>query len=243
MFNTLIQNLNLQNIDIQSIIIRVFVICISLSFHELAHGWRAYKLGDDTAQRAGRLTMNPLAHLDPIGTLMMIFAKVGWAKPVPINPILFTRAKTMKRGIVEVSLAGPLSNMLLAVVSYFLLQLTNLVQIMALGPVTLVNPVNPVVDVLEILFYSMYISNIFLALFNLLPVPPLDGFKIFGSLLPNNLYYKLMNYERYIGLVFLGIIFFAGSAFGIILQTVSIPFRFIIETPIDFIFNTIFKIL
>ena len=242
MFNTLLQNLNLQNIDIQGIIIRVFVVCISLSFHEMCHAWRAYKLGDDTAQRAGRLTMNPLKHLDPIGTIMMIVARVGWAKPVPINPVLFTRAKTMKRGIVEVSLAGPLSNLFLAIVSYFLLQTANLVQILGFGTVTAINTVNPVIDVLETLFIYLYISNIYLAIFNLLPVPPLDGFKIFGAMLPGKWYYKLMDYERYIGLVFLAIIFFAGSVFGSILSVVATPFQFIIEKPINFLFDSIFKL-
>jgi Zn-dependent protease len=242
MFSTLLQNLNLQNIDIQGIIIRVFVVCISLSFHEMCHAWRAYKLGDDTAQLAGRLTMNPLKHLDPIGTIMMIVARVGWAKPVPINPVLFTRAKTMKRGIVEVSLAGPLSNLFLAVVSYFLLQTANLVQILGFGAVTSANSINPVIDVLETLFVYLYISNIYLAIFNLLPVPPLDGFKVFGSMLPGKWYYKLMDYERYIGLVFLAIIFFAGSVFGSVLRVVATPFQFIIEKPINFLFDSIFKL-
>ncbi len=243
MINTLIQNLNLGNINIQDIIIRVFVICISLSFHEMAHAWRAYKLGDDTAQRAGRLTMNPLAHLDPIGTIMMIFARVGWAKPVPINPNLFTRSKTMKRGIIEVSLCGPLSNLLLAVVSYLLYNLSFLAQVLFFGNVQVYSAINPVIQVLMTLFYALYYTNIFLAIFNLLPVPPLDGFKIFGSLLPGKWYYKLMDYERYIGLAFLAIVIFAGSAFGTVLQTVSIPFQFVIEKPIDFLFDSILKLL
>jgi Zn-dependent protease len=186
--------------------------------------------------------MNPLKHLDPIGTIMMIVARVGWAKPVPINPVLFTRAKTMKRGIVEVSLAGPLSNLFLAVVSYFLLQTANLVQILGFGAVTSANSINPVIDVLETLFVYLYISNIYLAIFNLLPVPPLDGFKVFGSMLPGKWYYKLMDYERYIGLVFLAIIFFAGSVFGSVLRVVATPFQFIIEKPINFLFDSIFKL-
>ena len=242
MFNSLLQNLNLQNIDIQGILIRVFVICISLSFHEMAHAWRAYKLGDDTAQRAGRLTMNPLKHLDPVGTIMMVVARVGWAKPVPINPVLFTKAKTMKRGIVEVSVIGPLSNLLLAVVSYLLYNLTFLSQLMLFGNAQDFSLLNPVIQVLMNLFNALYITNIFLAIFNLLPIPPLDGFGVFGALLPGRLYYKLMEYERYIGLAFIAIIIFAGGAFGTILQTISIPFRFIIETPLDFLFNLLFNL-
>lgn len=242
MFNTLLQNLNLQNIDIQGILILVFVICISLSFHEMSHAWRAYKLGDDTAQKAGRLTMNPLKHLTVVGTLMMVIAHVGWAKPTPINPVLFTRAKTMKRGIIEVSLAGPLSNLLLAVVSYIIYNLVYMAQLAFFGKVQDFTLLNPVVQVLMTLFNTMYIYNIFLAIFNLLPVPPLDGFKIFGSLLPNKLYYKMMDYEQYIGLGFIAIIIFAGSAFGTILQTLSIPFKFIIETPLNFLFDQLFKL-
>ncbi len=242
MFNSLLQNLNLQNIDIQGILIRVFVICVSLSFHEMAHAWRAYKLGDDTAQRAGRLTMNPLKHLDPVGTIMMVVARVGWAKPVPINPVLFTKAKTMKRGIVEVSVIGPLSNLFLAVVSYILYNMTFLSQLMFFGNAQDFSLLNPVIQVLMSLFNALYITNIFLAIFNLLPVPPLDGFGVFGALLPGSLYYKLMEYERYVGLVFIAIIIFAGGAFGTILQTISIPFRFIIETPLNFLFNMLFNL-
>lgn len=243
MINSFLQNLTSQFGSVQDIIIRVFVICISLSFHEMAHAWRAYKLGDDTAQKAGRLTMNPLVHLDPIGTIMMIVARVGWAKPVPINPVLFTRAKTMKRGIVEVSLSGPLSNLLLALVSYILYQTTYLVQVLAFGAETSTNALNPVISVLMALFGALYFSNVFLAIFNLLPVPPLDGFKIWGAMLSNHLYYKLMEYERYIGLVFIAIIIFAGNAFGTVLQAIAVPFQYIIETPVNFLFNLIYKLI
>ena len=242
MFNTILQNLNLQNFNIQSILIRVFVICISLSFHEMAHAWRAYKLGDDTAQKAGRLTMNPLKHLEILGTIMMIIGPVGWAKPTPINPVLFTRAKTMKRGIIEVSLAGPLSSLLLAVIAYIIYNLVYLVQLAFFGQVQDFSLLNPVIQVLMTLFNAMYITNVFLALFNLLPIPPLDGFKVFGSLLPNQIYYKVMDYEQYIGLAFIALIIFAGGAFGAILQTIAIPFRFIIETPLNFLFDQLFKL-
>jgi len=238
MFNTFIQNFISQFGSPQEILIRVFVICISLSFHEMSHAWRANKLGDDTAQRAGRLTMNPLKHLDLVGTIMMIIGPVGWAKPVPINPVLFTRAKTMKRGIVEVSLMGPLSNMLLAVISYIIYNLVFLVQLAFFGNIQ----VNPVIQVLMTLFKAMYFTNIFLALFNLLPVPPLDGFKIFGAMLPGKVYYKMMDYERYIGLVFIAVIIFAGNAFGTVLEKISIPFRYIIETPLNFLFDQLFKL-
>ncbi|MHB8963323.1 MAG: site-2 protease family protein [Saccharofermentanales bacterium] len=232
MIQNLLDNLNIGSFDIVEMLIRVFVIVISLSIHEASHAYRAYKLGDDTAQRAGRLTLNPLAHLDPLGTLMMFIARVGWAKPVPINPLLFTRAKTMKRGIVEVSLAGPVSNLILSFAAYFILN--TIIMINAL--VTVGAGMGSVVYVFALLFQTMFQLNVFLAIFNLLPIPPLDGYKIFGSLLPNHLYYKLMDYERYIGIAFLAIIFFAGRIFSTVLYTVAAPFFFVIQKPVDLLF-------
>lgn len=237
----MLQNIldNLGFSSIQDVLIWVFVLCISLSFHEMAHAWQADRLGDDTARRAGRLSLNPLVHLDPIGTIMMFIAHVGWAKPVPINPVLFKRSKTMKRGIVEVSLAGPLSNLLLSVVSFILYDVAWLVQVLAFQSTT---TMNPVIDVLMTLFGTLFRANIYLAIFNLLPFPPLDGYKIFGSLLPNHLYYKIMDYERYIGIALLVLIYFAGSVFGIILNAVATPFIYIISTPIDLLFNFIISL-
>jgi Zn-dependent protease len=217
----------------QELIIRLFVVFFSLSLHEFAHGWRAYRLGDDTAKNAGRLTMNPLVHLDPMGTLMMIFARVGWAKPVPINPVRFTRAKSMKRGIVEVSFAGPASNLLLSFVSYFVFRFVVLLYT--------IFSVNPQADNIFmntfIMVFSLLVSlNIYLAMFNLLPIPPLDGYKIFGSLLPDRIYYKLMDYERYIGLIFIALFIFSRNIFAMIIDFLAAPFFFIIMKPIDLLF-------
>lgn len=214
----------------------LFTIMIAISFHEMSHAWQAYRLGDDTGLRAGRITMNPMAHLDPIGTIMLMTAGIGWAKPTPINPVLFTRSKTMKRGIIEVSLAGPFSNLVLAFASYFLLQIAITFQLLAFKQVS--TP-NPVMDVIFILFQIMVFININLAIFNLLPIPPLDGYKIFGSLLPGELYYKIMQYERYIGMVFLFLIFFAGNTLINIMSVLRIPFEFIIQTPLDLLFTWI----
>lgn len=224
----------------KNLILLLFAFLISVSFHEMSHAWRADRLGDDTARHAGRLSMNPIVHIDPIGTLMILFAGVGWAKPVPINPVLFTRAKTMKRGIMEVSLAGPLSNLLLAFISYFILSVIWLINIKVTGSS---ENANVVVDTFIQLLARLFSINVYLAVFNLFPIPPLDGFKIFGSMLPNNLYYKLMGYERYIGLVFLAIVFFAGSVFGRVLYVLTLPFFFIIKTPIDLLYGVIFKII
>lgn len=233
MFQNLFQNFNLASV--QNLIILIVVFLFSISFHEFAHAYRANQLGDDTAKRQGRLTLNPIVHLDPVGTLVLIVSqRIGWAKPVPINPVLFTRAKSMKRGIIEVSLAGPLSNFLLSFISYFLLNLVLFIYFAVAGENTQSNFfLEVIIELLTMMFYL----NVFLGIFNLFPIPPLDGFKIFGSMLPDNLYYKLMSYERYIGLIFIGIIIFAGGLFGNLLSAVSTPFFFIISTPIDLLFK------
>ncbi len=157
------------------------LICITL--HELSHGLVAWRLGDDTAKRAGRLTLNPLRHLDPMGLLMMLVFRFGWAKPVPVNMLKF---KNPKRGMALTALAGPACNLLISVVFLFLygLLLRRLTG-SAVGEV-----------VLEFLELTAYISLGF-CIFNLIPVPPLDGSKILLSVLSDRAYWKLMQYERY----------------------------------------------
>jgi Zn-dependent protease len=260
MFQNILQNLSTAE-GIQNLVILIVVFLFSISFHEYAHGRWAYRLGDDTAQKQGRLTLNPIAHIDPMGTLVLIVSqRIGWAKPVPINPVLFTRAKTMKRGIVEVSLAGPLSNFILSFISYFILNIiviTNWIivgvngeadfVIKYIGDMKLITgyslETNFIVNMFIALFIRMFFLNIFLGIFNLMPIPPLDGFKIFGSLLPDRLYYKFMEYERYIGIVFIFIIIFAGSVFGKFLAIIASPIFLIISKPIELLFNFIARLL
>lgn len=157
------------------------LICITL--HELSHGLVAYSLGDDTAYTRGRLSLNPLKHLDPMGLLMMIVFHVGWAKPVPVNMYRF---KNPKRGMAVTALAGPLSNILICVVFLFLYGLFYI-------PLGKSQVGSYFLSMIEL---TAYIS-IGLAVFNLLPVPPLDGSKILFSLISDEKYYKLMRYERY----------------------------------------------
>ena len=157
------------------------LLCITL--HELAHGFVAYRLGDDTAKKAGRLTLNPLKHLDPMGLLMMLVFRFGWAKPVPVNMIKF---QNPKRGMAVTALAGPGCNLLITVVFLFLYGLLN-------RPLS-GNPAGEII--LELLELTSYISLGF-CIFNLIPVPPLDGSKILFSLLSDQAYWKLMRYERY----------------------------------------------
>lgn len=231
--------------SIQTILLMALVYCIAVSSHEVAHGWIAYKLGDDTAFLQGRLTLNPLAHIDPVGLICFVIGGIGWAKPVPINPTRFNRKHTMKTGIVLTSLAGPLSNMVLAIVSsilYFVL-----ITILALtGADTVYNMVlglsgNAVIDILLNFFQLMITFNFILMVFNLLPIPPLDGYKIFGAILPNSIYYRLMSYERVIGLVFLAIVLFARGILSSIISVVSIPFEAAIFNPLSSFFTWLWQ--
>lgn len=157
------------------------LLCITL--HELSHGLVAYRLGDDTAKRQGRLTLNPLKHLDPMGLLMMLVFHVGWAKPVPVNMYRF---KDPKRGMALTALAGPASNVVICLVFLFLYGL-------AFFPLSGSRAGGYVLQMLELTAYM----SLGLAVFNLLPVPPLDGSKVLFSVIRDESYYKLMRYERY----------------------------------------------
>lgn len=183
------------------ILSRCFVVFLCLPVHELAHGLVAYKLGDNTAKNKGRLSFNPLAHLDPIGTVMIFLFGIGYAKPVPINIAKF---KNPKKGMALVALAGPVSNILMAFVSVFLCYLTTFFIVQTASTSAIVDGVA--------MFFSYSASiNITLAVFNLLPIPPLDGSRVLNSVLPYKQYYKFMQYEKYIMiglfvLLFLGVL-------------------------------------
>ena len=160
---------------------------LCISFHELSHGMVAYALGDDTAKRAGRLSMNPLKHIDVMGLFMMMVFHVGWAKPVPVNMRKF---RSPKAGMAVTALAGPLSNIVLSAVFIFVYGALYLpLGSSAAGKF-----------VLNLLLTGSYMS-IGLAVFNLIPVPPLDGSKILFSFLSDRAYMKLMKYERYFSLI------------------------------------------
>lgn len=156
---------------------------VAIIFHELAHGFTAYKLGDNTAKDAGRLTINPLKHIDPIGFIFMLVFKFGWAKPVPINPNNF---KKRKRDTILVSIAGPLINYVIAIVMGFAIALI---------------PIRSEI-VFQIVLTTLW-YNIMLGTFNLLPFPPLDGSKIVASLLPVKYEYYFYKYERYFYIILL----------------------------------------
>lgn len=179
---------------LEDYLLMIPVLLISLTIHEFSHGYIAYRLGDPTAKDAGRLSLNPLKHLDPIGTIMMIIARIGWAKPVPINSYYF---KDRKKGTILVSVAGPLSNLFMALIGVFLFEITF---ITAYGSIIAGNTaVMYFMDFLGLFF----MVNINLAIFNLLPVPPLDGSKILSGVLPTDVYFRYLQHERVIGIIFL----------------------------------------
>jgi len=211
-------------------------ILISLSFHEMAHAYVSYRLGDPTAKRLGRLTMNPLRHLDPIGTLMLVVSITsgfgfGWAKPVPIDPTYY---KNYKKGTVLVSLAGPVSNLLLAFLfsfpmAFILLKEGLTMEQAFMSRLSLYFSGFSLTAVIFNICRFFYMINIGLAIFNILPIPPLDGSKILTAVLPARQYFQMMQYERYIGLVFLAIMLLRPG----ILSTIMWPFR----TAVEWIFR------
>lgn len=187
---------------------------IALTFHEFSHAWVAHKLGDDTAKMRGRLTLNPLKHLDPLGTLMMIFARIGWAKPVPVNAMNF---KDPKQDMVKVGLAGPVMNLLIAFITAFPIQIMLSVFSTRLpGQFSLI-----LWDFLLMLFSV----NLYLAVFNLIPIPPLDGSRIFYGILPQKYYFKVMKYERYVAFALILFIIIAPGVLSKVLNTLVLPFR------------------
>lgn len=157
------------NIDLRLLVLTIPAILLAITVHEVAHGLVAYRLGDPTAKLAGRLTLNPLAHLDPIGALMMVLVRFGWAKPVPVNPANLQRPL---KDMIWVALAGPAANMVLAAASLVIYRYVR-----GAGPAFLSDPITGMA-------YMSYVLNINLAAFNLIPIPPLDGASILKGLLP-----------------------------------------------------------
>lgn len=204
------------NFDLERLIYVIPAIIIALVFHEYAHARIAYAFGDPTAKSAGRMTLNPLKHLDPIGTLLLIFAGFGWAKPVPVNPFYFQGNRKGK--MLLVSLGGPLMNLAEAVVG-------------ALCFALIFNfaPYNGVSDYfLHFFLYFMQI-NVVLAVFNILPIPPLDGSKILGALLPDKCFRFILAIEKYGFLILLALVLFG------LTEKILMP-------PVNFLVNLLLQI-
>lgn len=196
------------DINLSFYIIFIPVILFSLTIHEYAHAYIAYKLGDDTAKNQGRLTLNPLVHLDPFGTLLLIIAHFGWAKPVPVDPRNF---KNPKKDMLYVAIAGPISNILTAVVCVVLLKylLTTYVSVDVLP--SYFEPV------LVALVWLIFIGVV-LAVFNMLPIPPLDGSRVMYGILPESLAKKYRSVETYGILLLFALFIFGGNILGYIIN-------------------------
>lgn len=181
--------------EVYAFLIRIPIILFSLTVHEIAHGYTAYKMGDPTAKSLGRLSLNPLKHLDPIGALCMLLFGFGWAKPVPINTRYFKKPRS---GMALTALAGPISNLLMSLVAFIIGQ-----YVFVLGGAQMFSDEVNFMQLLFIFFQVFYLLNLGLAVFNLIPVPPLDGSRILFVLLPDKIYFGIMRYERYIYLALL----------------------------------------
>jgi len=177
-----------------SLLLSLPIALLSLSVHETAHGYVAAKLGDPTAKNLGRLTLNPLKHLDPFGFICMVLCGFGWAKAVPINTRYF---KNPRRDMALSAAAGPISNLLLAIVFAVLLKIY-----FTFAPtfLTLNNNIATLEYIISLFLYLGIQLNITLAVFNLLPMPPLDGSRILYVFLPPKQYFGIMKYERYISI-------------------------------------------
>lgn len=199
-----------------NLMVRVFVIFCVLPIHEFAHAFVAHKLGDDTARLSGRMTTNPLAHIDPIGALMIILAGFGYAKAVPVNIRNFKKRKPY---MALTALAGPVSNIVMA----FIFMFVGLLLQVKVG----VSQGSFVYYIVVFMITAAQI-NISLAVFNLLPIPPLDGSRIFSLIIPDKYYYTIMQYERYIVYGVLALVFF-GVLDG--------PINLLSDLLFDLIFN------
>ncbi len=161
----------------------LIALVVAITIHEFAHAWTADRLGDPTPRLQGRLTLDPRAHLDPLGTLMMLLVRFGWGKPVVFDPF---NLRHPRRDSALISLAGPASNLILAVIYAFLLKISLVGQITLIGPI----------------LSNLIVMNVVLAIFNLVPIHPLDGFKIVGGILPEEQARQWYELESY-GMMFL----------------------------------------
>ena len=221
------------------VILRVAIwavpVLFSIVVHEVSHGWVAHRLGDDTAKRMGRLTLNPVPHIDLVGTVILPVIMIimggpvfGWAKPVPFNPYNFNRNVNIKNGTMWVALAGPGSNLIMAFISAFFF-VGALKFLTGLPPIISVS----IIKLAEVLVYI----NIFLASLNLIPIPPLDGSKILMRFLPAKYDEHFIKLERY-GFLILMLLLATGSFSRIIRVPVKIFYDIILFIP-TFLFNAI----
>lgn len=195
------------------IISSTVVVFLVLPVHEFAHGFAATKLGDPTPGYQGRMSLNPMRHIDYLGSLLIFLIGFGWAKPVQVDARYF---KNPKGGMAITALAGPLSNIIVAFISSFLYSVLRFVYVLTLPSGFWLS----VINFFALIFFYITIINISLAVFNLVPIPPLDGSKILAVILPDRIYYQLMRYERYFMIVLMALLLY-GSSFSNFLSRID----------------------
>lgn len=233
------------NFDLSSYLIGLFVLFLSISVHEWAHAYFAYKMGDETALRAGRVTLNPMKHFEPIGLMLILFgAPVAWGKPVPVNSNNFRRDVNRKNAMLWVSLSGITFNLILAVISaalfYTLVLLYNL---LLFNSVEISTFATTVLQTLQQINYSLIFLNVNLAVFNLLPIPPLDGFELANRFLPDRWSYFINRNSRNIGFVLLMVIVFFNRPFSLFLGKIITPIVSLIQWPFKELTTWILKLI
>lgn len=191
------------------LIARIVTLIVAFTVHEWAHAKSADELGDDTPRRAGRLTFNPLAHLDPIGSILLLLAGFGWAKPVPVNPYALRNGRM---GFVIVAAAGPFSNLVLALLAAIPFRM-GVLDTFNFDP----NGIGGILPNLETLLIYFILINLTLMLFNLIPIPPLDGSKILAGFAPREWEPFLFQLERYGPLLLMALFFFGGGVLSVII--------------------------
>lgn len=206
--------INYSRASLLGLLLTLPAVIIAITFHEFAHAYAADKLGDDTPRMQGRLNLNPMSHIDPVGFVLLMFAGFGWGKPVEINPRNFNRNIRMDKGEAIVSLAGPLMNFILAIVSAIVL-----------GAVYMFAPTSffftTVGNIIYILLQELVIINIGLGVFNLIPLPPLDGSKIFINFMPYNWRRWIIEHSQIFYYIFL-VIWITGLASIIISPIINL---------------------
>jgi Zn-dependent protease len=203
-------------------------VLIAITFHEYAHAITAVKLGDETPRNQGRLSLNPLSHMDPIGIVLLLFCGFGWGKPVQTNPARYNRNMTMEKGEAIVAFAGPAMNFMLAIIFTFIYAISFKY---ASATFLLSTAGNIVFGILE---YTIYI-NIGLGVFNLIPLPPLDGSKILKNFLPYNTRRKFEESEMIFYIVFLGL-----WLSGLAGRLISPAIRYLAKTVMELVFKIVF---
>lgn len=196
------------NTTISNLLYTIPAVLIAIVLHEWAHGFISYKLGDPSPKAEGRLSLNPLKHLDPVGTLCLLFFRFGWAKPVQVNPNYY---KDRKMGMMWTALAGPIMNFIISFMTILIV-----IIILKLFPNFILTDLG--YYVYNVLLVTSFLS-ISLGVFNLIPIPPLDGSKILFAILPEDMYFAYMKYERY-GMILLVILLYSG-VFSMILSPLT----------------------